>query len=835
MTSKTKKIEFKENFEIFKSFGAFYTGGPIQFTKDGLKILSLCQETLKSFEIEKAVTTDVIEKINDEDISAFLLADDDETLVTAAKSGIMRHYSFSSKTLKKTWKSLHIGPVSCMAFDSTVTLLATGGTDSTIKVWDIIRKYYTHNLKGGKGVYSKVCFQVLETELYLFGAADDYLIHVWKLSTGESVASLEGHYSTVNEIVFTRNNTMISSGRDKVVLLWSTSDFKLLRTIPVYETVEACILAPADLKLEGASFNSEDTYFITAGDKGVLKVWSTLSGNCIYSQSDSIISLPEDSNYDGPLIKQAIYVSALEAIAVTTFDHNIILYSLSNFSLKKQFVGYNDDILSIKFLGEGEKLAVATNSTHIKILDFPSFNCRVLKGHLDIVLALDVFPKHKSLLVSASKDNNVKVWFMDSELSITRVYTGYGHTASVTAVSCCRGKGRFFATGSEDTTLKLWEVPKRKPSVALKLLLAPYLTVKAHDKNINSIDISENDKLIATGSQDHTAKIWDVSDLSLVATLRGHKKGVWCVNFSPVDLAVATSSGDETIRIWSLSDFSCLKVFEGHEASVLQIMFLTRGTQLISSASDGNIKLWDIKNNMCIKTLSEHTDKVWTLASSSSENYIVSGGADSNIIIWEDTTEIEKEKTVAQSEEFIMQEQNLLNYVKEENWSKALSYAITLEKPHLAYTIIEEILLQMKGECAFEEIFSNMRSDQRETLLKFSSEWITNAKYCYAAVLILNLFFRLHDFQELSNLSNISFQIRDFLPYLDRHYKRLLKRCQDMQIINFLHKQMTGLNTPTVRNNSPEVNQELENTNCKRAMEPPSDEIKKKKKKANLK
>lgn len=64
-----------------------------------------------------------------------------------------------------------------------------------------------------------------------------------------------------------------------------------------------------------------------------------------------------------------------------------------------------------------------------------------------------------------------------------------------------------FASGSHDTTLKLWEIPEKKPSVALKLFLSPSCTTKAHDKLINSIDISENDKLVATASQDHTAKV----------------------------------------------------------------------------------------------------------------------------------------------------------------------------------------------------------------------------------------------------------------------------------------------------------------------------------------
>lgn len=786
-----KKFEPKESFSVLTKCEAFYTGGKVQFTRDGQYILSLCHEKLKKFQITNGESQDAIESVDE--LSCFLLAEDDVTLITAAKSEVMRHYDISSKTLLKTWKSLHIGPVSCMAFDPTTTLLATGGSDSTVKVWDIIRKYYTHNLKGGKGVFSKVCFQKLGSELHVIGAADDYCIHVWNLHSSALVASLPGHFSTITDLIFDQDKgVMLSSSRDKCVLVWNLLNLSSSckpKTIPVYESVEAIILVPRELALPDLSLNSEETYFITVGDKGILKVWSADSGKSEV--------LPGGSSYEGSLITQGSYVSALNAIGLTTFEHNIMLYSLENFSIKKQFVGYNDDILSMQFLGSSDShLAVATNSSQIKVFEFPNFSCQLLKGHLDIVMTVNVFPKHKNYLVSGSKDNNVKVWKMEKESTLVScMYTGYGHTDSVTTVACCRGKSKFFASGSQDTTLKLWEIPDKKPVLNKKPpIFAPFCTVKAHDKHINCIDIAENDKILASASQDHTAKIWDAKDLSLLGTLRGHKKGVWSVTFSPVDLAVATSSGDETIRIWSLVDYSCLRVFQGHEATVLQVSFLSRGTQIISSASDGNIKLWDIKNNMCINTLEGHSTKVWTLTSSSSEEYLVSGGADSNIIVWQDTTSPEKEKKIAEIEKFVLEEQKLSNLVHEKKWTKALGLAITLDKPHLAYNIIEELLLQENGQAAFEKVFSSMEQDQKEVLLKFSVEWITNAKTSFPAVVVINLFQCSYDFQEILKMPSMPSHIRDLLPYLDRHFKRLNRRCQDMQILNFICQQfkLTG-------------------------------------------
>ncbi|GFQ73273.1 transducin beta-like protein 3 [Trichonephila clavata] len=283
--------------------------------------------------------------------------------------------------------------------------------------------------------------------------------------------------------------------------------------------------------------------------------------------------------------------------------------------------------------------------------------------------------------------------------------------------------------------------------------------------------------------------IWDSTELSLLGTLRGHKRGVWCVKFSPVDLAVVTSSGDGTIRIWSLLDFSSLKVFEGHEASVLQVIFATRGTQLISSAADGNICLWDIKSNMCIKTLAEHKNKVWTLTSSSSEEYLVSGGADSTIIVWKDVTESERLAKLAEKKEYVLQEQELSNLVQDKKWTKALGLAISLDKPFQAYNIMDEIL-HKHNENVLENVLQTMREDQREALMKFAIEWVTNSKRYYPAILVMNYLYRNYDGDALLKMTNMQKYIQEALPYLDRHFKRIQKRCQDMQILTFLTAQM---------------------------------------------
>jgi U3 small nucleolar RNA-associated protein 13 len=169
------------------------------------------------------------------------------------------------------------------------------------------------------------------------------------------------------------------------------------------------------------------------------------------------------------------------------------------------------------------------------------------------------------------------------------------------------------------------------------------------------LDVAPNDRLLASGSQDKTAKVYEIEYASTKAGLRGelkplgvckgHKRGIWTVRFSRAERVLATGSGDKTIRLWNLDDFSCVKTFEGHTNSVLRVDFLNAGMQMVSTASDGLVKLWNVRDEECTTTMDGHEDKVWALAVSGDETTVVSGAADSVVNFWKDCTEEqEKEK-----------------------------------------------------------------------------------------------------------------------------------------------------------------------------------------------
>jgi COMPASS component SWD3 len=112
---------------------------------------------------------------------------------------------------------------------------------------------------------------------------------------------------------------------------------------------------------------------------------------------------------------------------------------------------------------------------------------------------------------------------------------------------------------------------------------------------------------------DNVAKIWSPFSGELIRNLNGHTKGLSDIAWSPNSVYLATASDDHTIRIWDVDSVcTCLnnkhetfaqpwflwkgmtsKVLKGHTSYVFCVNYNTEGTQLVSGGCDGDVKIWN--------------------------------------------------------------------------------------------------------------------------------------------------------------------------------------------------------------------------------------------------
>ena len=77
-----------------------------------------------------------------------------------------------------------------------------------------------------------------------------------------------------------------------------------------------------------------------------------------------------------------------------------------------------------------------------------------------------------------------------------------------------------------------------------------------------------NGYLLATGSMDGTAKIWDVESGQEIYTLKGHTAEIISLQFNSDGDSVLTGSFDETAKIWDVNTGECVHTLVGHSSEL---------------------------------------------------------------------------------------------------------------------------------------------------------------------------------------------------------------------------------------------------------------------------
>src|SRR3954454_9249851 len=82
---------------------------------------------------------------------------------------------------------------------------------------------------------------------------------------------------------------------------------------------------------------------------------------------------------------------------------------------------------------------------------------------------------------------------------------------------------------------------------------------------------------------------------NLLATLQGHTEGVTSVAFSPDGKMLASGSNDETIKLWDVQAGKEHATLKGHTNEVTSVAFSPDGKTLASASLDGTVRLWDVQ------------------------------------------------------------------------------------------------------------------------------------------------------------------------------------------------------------------------------------------------
>ncbi|XP_030829656.1 uncharacterized protein LOC580917 [Strongylocentrotus purpuratus] len=273
----------------------------------------------------------------------------------------------------------------------------------------------------------------------------------------------------------------------------------------------------------------------------------------------------------------------------------------------------------------------------------------------------------KSILVSGSKDDSLKVWDLDPKDGRSPLITTLkGHSSWISDVTGT--KKRVIYSASNDKSAKMWvytmqTVIKRErhndhafvvrftPDGSTIITSGPEGSVKfssfydchvsrREEGYISKLVFSrDGKKMIGAFKEEGRLRVWDMNKSmdggGDVFDLEGHEKGIlWLVVGK--DSEVVSASQDKMIKVWNVDTKTCRLTLTEHEAPVGLVKTLTQkaNTFILSADSEGVLKSWKYDTGECLLSAKEHRATIRCLAISPNGQFAVTGANDKQMILW---------------------------------------------------------------------------------------------------------------------------------------------------------------------------------------------------------
>jgi len=292
-----------------------------------------------------------------------------------------------------------------------------------------------------------------EAELHnsrIASASEDQTVQVWDAATGSNPIIYHGHTDYVFAVAWSPDGKLIASGgRDKTVQVW-----------PVPQGAQ--VVDPA----------AEGNVFTYRG----------------HTTNVSTVAWSPDGR----------------RIASGAWDNTVQVWEPTPESNTLTYDGHMSFVNTVAWSPDGKRIASGAWDDTVQVWDTTTGSIYVIyRGHKSVVRSVAWSPDGKFL---ASGDAlTVQVWNVSTgEL----IFTYRGHTTFVSAVAWSPD-GKRIASASDDQTVQLWNAPSVGTQSSGLIAGGDVFIYPGHSRGVRAIAWSSDGKLIVSGSEDHTAQVWE--------------------------------------------------------------------------------------------------------------------------------------------------------------------------------------------------------------------------------------------------------------------------------------------------------------------------------------